>query len=92
MGAGLFNDHGNSAWGVMLMASGETVDHLSCQGRDFPVRAAYSAYVGGVLRTVYTVVIPRSLQGEYRVAVRRDDQPVEEHLALNLDKGDAVQC
>ncbi|WBP86123.1 hypothetical protein [Kitasatospora cathayae] len=91
IGASLFE--GN--WSVMLMANGETVDRLSCQGRDFPVREGYSILVDGVLHTVYTVAIPRNLQGAYRVAVRRDGHPVEEPLNLNLEENygsAAVQC
>ncbi|MEV7770907.1 hypothetical protein [Kitasatospora sp. NPDC086791] len=74
------------------MASGETVDHLSCQGRDFPVRTWYSIEAEGVPRTVYTIVIPRSLQGEYRVAVRRDGAAAEDRLPLAMDKVRPVQC
>ncbi|MFH8385091.1 hypothetical protein ACH4E7_29815 [Kitasatospora sp. NPDC018058] len=86
-------DHGKPSWAVRLMASGETIDHLSCQGREFPVRKVFSVDLEGALRTVYTVVIPQDLQGEYRVAVRRDGQSAEERLDLNLEKVDPpVEC
>ncbi|MFI9162685.1 hypothetical protein [Kitasatospora aureofaciens] len=91
LGASLFEGD----WSVMLMADGEAVDHLSCQGRDFPVREGYSVPVDGVLHTVYTVAVPRNLQGVYRVVVRRDGRPVEERLNLNLEENygnAAVQC
>ncbi|MER6302912.1 hypothetical protein ABT247_25625 [Kitasatospora sp. NPDC001539] len=81
IGAGLFEKD----WSVMLMANGETVDHLSCQGRDVPVLAGFSIPVDGVVHTVYTVAIPRDLQGTYRVAVQRDGRSVEERLDLNLE-------
>ncbi|MFJ8476112.1 hypothetical protein [Kitasatospora sp. NPDC094011] len=80
-------------WSVILMANGESVDHLSCQGRDFPVRKGYSVPVDGVAHTVYTAVIPRELQGEYKVTVQRDGQQAEERLELNMDGvGSPVQC
>ncbi|MFE4355542.1 hypothetical protein [Kitasatospora sp. NPDC056800] len=73
-------------WSVMLLSSGETVDRVMCQGRSFPARRAYEVTVDGVLHTVYTVSIPRGLQGEYRVAVRRDGQPAEDRVTLNMDR------
>ncbi|MBO1415792.1 hypothetical protein [Streptomyces sp. FH025] len=88
LGASLYQGQ----WSVLLMSSGETVDHVSCQGRDFPARKGYSADVDGVLRTVYTVSVPRNLLGEYRVAVRRDGAPAEERVTLNMEKADPVQC
>ncbi|MEU8920055.1 hypothetical protein AB0D10_03830 [Kitasatospora sp. NPDC048545] len=69
------------------------MDHLSCQGRDFPVVKGYAIEVEGVPRTVRTVAVPRSLQDEYRVAVRRDGAAAEERLTLEMDGVDAaVQC
>ncbi|MFB7911047.1 hypothetical protein ACFC1T_31885 [Kitasatospora sp. NPDC056076] len=91
IGASLFE--GN--WSVLLMANGETVDHISCQGRDFPVRAGYSIPVDGVLHTVYTVAVPRNLQGRYRVAVQRDGGSAEERLDITMEENygnAAVQC
>ncbi|MFD4537817.1 hypothetical protein ACFWNL_38335 [Kitasatospora sp. NPDC058397] len=91
IGASLFE--GN--WSVLLMANGETVDRLSCQGRDFPVQTGYSIPLDGVLHTVYTVAIPRNLQGQYRVAVQRDGQSAEERLDINMEENygnAAVQC
>ncbi|MFJ7244176.1 hypothetical protein ACIQWA_05945 [Kitasatospora sp. NPDC098652] len=82
VGASLFE--GN--WSVLLMADGETVDHISCQGRDFPVRAGYSIPVDGVLHTVYTVAVPRNLQGRYHVAVQRDGGSAEERLDITMEK------
>ncbi|MFB7124474.1 MULTISPECIES: hypothetical protein [unclassified Kitasatospora] len=90
--SGLFNREEDPWWAVQVMASGETIDHLSCQGRNFPVRQVYSISLAGAQRTVYTAIIPRSLQGEYRVAVQRDGQSEEERLDLGLEKGYAVQC
>ncbi|MEU3573574.1 hypothetical protein AB0E96_34905 [Kitasatospora sp. NPDC036755] len=81
----------NGQWSVMLMASGETINQISCQGRNIPARKSYSVDVGGVLRTVYTVSIPRDLQGEYRVAVQRDGAPAEDRVALIVDR-DPVEC
>ena len=89
IGASLFE--GN--WSVMLMSNGEVVDHLSCQVRDFPVQAGFSVPLDGVDHTVYTVAIPRNLQGEYKVAVRRGSQSAEERLDLNMDQVDPpAQC
>ncbi|MER7674492.1 hypothetical protein ABTY61_39355 [Kitasatospora sp. NPDC096128] len=91
IGASLFEDN----WSVMLMADGETVDHLSCQGRDFPVRAGYTVPVDGVPHTVYTVAVPRSLQGRYRVAVQRDGDSAEERVDITPEENYgtvAVQC
>ncbi|MFG2916139.1 hypothetical protein ACGF0D_25035 [Kitasatospora sp. NPDC048298] len=90
--SGLFNRQEDPWWAVSVMASGETIDHLSCQGRNFPVRQVYSVTMGGAQRTVYTAAIPRNLQGEYRVAVQRDGQSEEERLDLGLEKGYAVHC
>ncbi|MBD0674355.1 hypothetical protein [Streptomyces sp. CBMA156] len=88
VGASMFK----GAWSVVLMSNGETVDYLSCQGRDFPVRKGYSIQVEGVRHTVYTVAIPRYLQGEYRATVRRDGVPAEEPLDLGLEKSLVVPC
>ncbi|MFD0407975.1 hypothetical protein [Kitasatospora sp. NPDC127116] len=83
----------NGQWSVMLMSSGETIDQISCQGRSFPARKGYSITVDGVLRTVYTVSVPRSLQGEYRVAVQRDGAVAEDRVTLDMGNvGDRVQC
>ncbi|CAM5324023.1 Lipoprotein OS=Kitasatospora aureofaciens OX=1894 GN=GCM10010502_25030 PE=4 SV=1 [Kitasatospora aureofaciens] len=91
--SGLTDHHGESSWAIRLVASGEAVDHLSCQGKDFPVLKVYSADLAGALRTVYTVAIPRNLQGEYKVAVRRGSESAEERLDLNMDKvGPPAQC
>ncbi|MFE3881251.1 hypothetical protein ACFXPX_43565 [Kitasatospora sp. NPDC059146] len=93
MGGGRFSAHGRTSWAVTLIASGESVDHLVCQGRDFPARAAYSTRVEGIPRTIYTVVIPQELQGSYRVVVQRDGQHAEERIDLNLEKvASPVQC
>ncbi|MER6302913.1 hypothetical protein ABT247_25630 [Kitasatospora sp. NPDC001539] len=93
MGGGQFSDHGQTFWAVTLIANGESVDHLVCRGRDFPVRAAYSTRIDGIPRTIYTVVIPQELQGEYRVVVQRDGHQAEERLDLNLEKvGSPAPC
>ncbi|MFE7595394.1 hypothetical protein ACFU6K_38950 [Kitasatospora sp. NPDC057512] len=92
MDPGLRERDGEASWVVRVMASGETIDGLSCQGRDFPVRQVYVVDLAGARRTVYTASIPRNLQGEYRVSVRRDGKPGEERLDLGFEKGRVVQC
>ncbi|MET8540593.1 hypothetical protein ABZW03_08045 [Kitasatospora sp. NPDC004799] len=81
----------NGQWSVMLMASGETVEQISCQGRNFPVRKGYSVTVDGVPRIVYTASVPRDLQGQYWVEARREGAPAEDRLALEMDRA-PVQC
>ncbi|MGW2376364.1 hypothetical protein [Kitasatospora sp. NPDC001683] len=93
MGGAQFSDHGQAFWAVTLIATGESVDHLVCRGRDFPVRTAYSTSVGGVTRTIYTVVIPQDLRGHYLVAVQRGGHQAEERLELNMNQvGPPPQC
>ncbi|MEU4588628.1 hypothetical protein AB0F92_42445 [Kitasatospora aureofaciens] len=93
MGGGQFSDHGRAFWAVTLIATGESVDHLVCQGRDFPVRAAYSTSIDGVARTIYTIVIPQDLQGQYLVVVQRGGHQAAERLELNMDQvGAPAQC
>ncbi|MFI2606551.1 hypothetical protein [Kitasatospora sp. NPDC018619] len=57
------------------------------------MRKVYSLDVEGVPRTVYTVVAPRGLQGEYRVVVRRGGEPAEDRVTLDMEKvADPVRC
>ncbi|MFF2747001.1 hypothetical protein ACFVVA_15820 [Kitasatospora sp. NPDC058048] len=81
----------NGQWSVMLMASGEMINQISCQGVYFPARKVYSITVDDVLRIVYTISIPQSLRGEYRVAVQRDGVPAEDRVILDMGKA-SVQC
>ncbi|MGW3044265.1 hypothetical protein ACWC9T_30425 [Kitasatospora sp. NPDC001159] len=92
LGAARFTDHGHPAWAWTLMASGEEIDHLSCQGRVFAARAVFSSHHGNVPVVVYTVTVPEDLPGEFRVAVRRDDGPAEERVVLNPGESATVQC
>ncbi|MFJ2776865.1 hypothetical protein [Kitasatospora sp. NPDC087315] len=88
----LVDSQGRQAWTVLLIAAGESVEKISCRQQDFPVRKAFTASVGGVLRTVYTTVVPRDLPGDYRVDVRRDGQPLADHVVINPEQVAAVQC
>ncbi|MFJ8475860.1 hypothetical protein [Kitasatospora sp. NPDC094011] len=69
-------------WTGMLMARGEEIDHLSCQGRAFPVRRVFSFQHDNVPFTVYTVTISEDLPSDYQVSVRRGGGSAEERVSF----------
>ncbi|MER7669716.1 hypothetical protein ABTY61_14760 [Kitasatospora sp. NPDC096128] len=79
-------------WAMTLMAADEEIDHLSCQGHEFPVRRVFTTRQNGVPLTFYTASVPESLQGDYRVAVRRTDGPAEERMTITFGGPTTVQC
>ncbi|WP_153882764.1 hypothetical protein [Streptomyces sp. CB01881] len=78
-------------WNILLLASAETVERISCQQQDFPVRKALAVTVGGVLRTVYAVTVPADMAGTHQAAVRRGDALAVDQVRIDPE-GRAVQC
>ncbi|MET9613597.1 hypothetical protein [Kitasatospora indigofera] len=83
------NDRSNS-WNGLLLASGETLEEISCGPQHFPTHKVLTMLIGGVTRTAYSVTYPWGLGGTYRASVERDGQQVPD--TVEVDAEGQAQC
>ncbi|MFF3595832.1 hypothetical protein [Kitasatospora indigofera] len=78
------NDRSDS-WNGLLLASGETLEEISCGPQHFPTHKVLAMTIGGVTRTAYSVTYPRELAGTYRATVERAGQQVPDTVEVHAE-------